>query len=277
MTIHIYAMLNRLLRKWHGGHVMLTDSNHYVLNLPQIIAHRGSPMSAPENTLASMRHAAKRGAHWIECDLQLTKDNQVVVFHDTFLNRTTNGQGRLSNYSLEQIHQLDSGSWFHECYKGQQVLTLSKLLQCAKDFNVGVNLELKASGYHDELLAEKTLEQLKRHWDQDMPQPLLSSASVLCLQKLSELDCPYPCGLIRSRWTRQCIPQLKALRCVSLHLHYQAVTQSRVDLVKKHGFNVLCYTVNDDKHAQQLLDMGIDAVFTDVPDLLPQANLQYQP
>ena len=88
---------------------------------PRIIAHRGSPRAAPENTLASFRQAATEGASFVEFDAALTADNRVVVFHDDDLDRTSDGHGPLAETLFEATQALDAGSWFAPAFKGELI------------------------------------------------------------------------------------------------------------------------------------------------------------
>lgn len=73
------------------------------------IAHRGASAWAPENTIAAFKLALKMGADGFELDVQLTRDDQVVVIHDGSVNRTTNGKGRIANTNLSELKKLDAG------------------------------------------------------------------------------------------------------------------------------------------------------------------------
>ena len=74
-----------------------------------ICAHRGASLSHPENTIAAFKEAIRLGAHMIELDLALTKDNKIVVLHDSTIDRTTNGSGDIKDWTLKDLKQLDAG------------------------------------------------------------------------------------------------------------------------------------------------------------------------
>ena len=95
---------------------------------PIILAHRGDLAHAPENTLASFAQALQKGADGVELDAKLTLDGQVIVVHDTTVDRTTNGKGRIQSHSLESIRQLDAGKWFNEKFSGEKFRCLKKCL-----------------------------------------------------------------------------------------------------------------------------------------------------
>ena len=85
----------------------------YPQALPQrgICAHRGANNTHPENTIAAFKEAIRLGVHMIEFDVQMSKDGELVVIHDKSVDRTTNGQGKVSDLSLIELKHLDAGSW----------------------------------------------------------------------------------------------------------------------------------------------------------------------
>jgi glycerophosphoryl diester phosphodiesterase len=82
-----------------------------------IIAHRGASDRAPEETMSAFKLAVQDKADYLEMDLRQTKDGKLVLMHDPSLNRTTNGKGEVSEYSLMQIKKLDAGRWFSSEFK----------------------------------------------------------------------------------------------------------------------------------------------------------------
>jgi glycerophosphoryl diester phosphodiesterase len=95
------------------------------------IAHRGASGYRPENTIESFRYAWELGAKHIECDLRYTKDNRIVIFHDDCVDRTTDGFGRLEDYTYEELIQLDAGKWFKPEYSGVRIPLLEELFEAA--------------------------------------------------------------------------------------------------------------------------------------------------
>ena len=108
-----------------------------------IVAHRGSSGTAPENTLISLQKAIDAGASVIEVDVQLTKDNQVVLLHDPHLGRTTSGKGLISNYTYSELHSIDAGSWFDTKYSAERIPLLYEAIELLKKHKIFVNIEIK--------------------------------------------------------------------------------------------------------------------------------------
>jgi glycerophosphoryl diester phosphodiesterase len=109
-----------------------------------ICAHRGASLTHPENTLPAFREAIRLGAQMIEFDVAMTRDNEIVLMHDKTVDRTTNGSGPVSEYTLAEIQQLDAGGFKGPEFKGTQVPTLGQTLQMMPD-NIWLNVHLKGS------------------------------------------------------------------------------------------------------------------------------------
>src|SRR3954447_10415450 len=113
-------------------------------NVRQVIAHRGSMSDRPENTLASLKRAIVIKAHASEVDVRTTKDGALVCMHDADVSRTTDGKGKVSELTLEEIRKLDAGSWFDKRFKGERVPTLREALAAAKG-KIAIMLDLVES------------------------------------------------------------------------------------------------------------------------------------
>jgi len=108
-----------------------------------IIAHRGAPNHAPENTLAAFDKALELGFTHVELDAQLTADGVAVVFHDSTLERTTDGSGPLAGHTLAELKRLDAGGWFDGAFSGEPMPTLEEVLLRYRD-RAYLHLELKS-------------------------------------------------------------------------------------------------------------------------------------
>jgi glycerophosphoryl diester phosphodiesterase len=133
-------------------------------SLPEkgLCAHRGAMETHPENTIIAFREAIKCGAHMIEFDVQLTKDNKLVVIHDNTVDRTTDGSGRVSELTLDEIRQLDAGSWKSPDFKGEKVPTFIEVLDIMP-LNVWLNIHLKGDGDLGRMVAEQVVAAKRVH------------------------------------------------------------------------------------------------------------------
>ena len=121
----------------------------------QTIAHRGMMRQAPENTRPAIELAIEDGIEWVEVDVRLTKDGKHVLFHDSEVDRKTNGHGKIRDLTLEDLKTLDAGSGFAPRYSGEKVLSLMECLSLAKG---RINLYLDCKEVHPDLLVREVLD-----------------------------------------------------------------------------------------------------------------------
>lgn len=237
------------------------------LNFKQrVIAHRGASGYAPENTLAAFQKAVDLGIEWIELDVALTKDNHPVIIHDDTLDRTTNGVGEVGFYTLEELKQLDAGSWFASAYHQEKLPTLTQLISFLEKTNTKVNVELKSLPGREAALVHAVLNEMSTYLNQYNHRVLFSSFSVPTLMLLREASANARIGLLMEEWLPDWQEVANQLNCVAIHVDKEIVTAAHAKEVKTQGRQFLCYTVDDPSEANLLLNIGIDAIFTNVPD-----------
>ncbi|MEQ4207401.1 glycerophosphodiester phosphodiesterase family protein [Actinopolymorpha sp. B9G3] len=125
-----------------------------------VAAHRGASRLAPENTVNAFQTALSKGAAALELDVHLTSDDQLVVIHDSHLDRTTSGTGAVRSLSTDEVQALDAGSWYGADFAGERVPTLDEVLELTQG-RARLNIELKASGA--DRVAERVIETVCRH------------------------------------------------------------------------------------------------------------------
>lgn len=239
------------------------------MKFPKMIGHRGACGYAPENTLASLRKAKELGAACVEFDVQLTADDEPIIFHDDTLDRTTDGFGLVEQKTLSELLHLDAGSWFSPAYALEQIPTLSMWLETALALDLSLNLEIKPSRGREHETVRIILNVLHSMWPSDVAPPLLSSFDSKSLLLLNQFDSPYPVGMLMHEWRRDWLTMAKQLKnCVSIHVNQAELTEKRATEIKKAGYGLLSYTVNDKERADRLFSWGVDGVFTDFPDVV---------
>ncbi|QRG66801.1 glycerophosphodiester phosphodiesterase family protein [Brevibacillus choshinensis] len=111
-----------------------------------VAAHRGWKSAYPENTLLAFQQAMELGADMLEFDLRFSKDRVIMIIHDETVDRTTNGSGKVSDFTMEELKQLDAGGWFGVVYAGIKIPTLEELCDLLADYpHVLLNVEIKSS------------------------------------------------------------------------------------------------------------------------------------
>ena len=234
--------------------------------LPRVIGHRGAAASAPENTLAGFAHAAALGVRWVELDVQLSADDVPVVFHDTTLERTTNGRGSLIETPLAVLRRLDAGAWFAPEFAGQRVPTLSEALTAISAAGLGLCLEVKADEARGARTAEIALAEAQRLWPSTAPPPMVSSFSRSALAVAHVAAPRWPRGFLADALSADWVAQARHLGCCCVHTRAAGLDRQRVAEIKAAGFGLLAYTVNEPADAVRLWGWDVDGVFSDCPD-----------
>ena len=115
-------------------------------------AHRGASAYAPENTMSAFRKALELKANGIELDLQKTKDGKIVIFHDDFIDKKSNGIGTISDYTYNELLKFDFGSWFDLKYKDEKIVLFEEFAKKFLSKNLTFAIELKTIGIEKQTL-----------------------------------------------------------------------------------------------------------------------------
>ena len=234
----------------------------------QVIGHRGASAYAPENTFAAFNKALEMGCRFIEFDVMCSEDGEPFIFHDDKLKRTSNGRGEIGKVSAEYLRSLDAGSWFSRKYKDEPIPHFQEVLEWLVRSDVQANIEIKPYPGTDEQTAVSVLTHINRFWPEGKALPLVSSFSWDALVMCRNLAPEMPLGLLFHEWDEQWLKKAKQLDCFSIHFNRKILTADRVKAVKDEGYVVCAYTVNRKRQANKLFKWGVDAIFSDYPDLL---------
>lgn len=233
-----------------------------------IIAHRGAPLLAPENTLPSMRAAVEKGARWVEIDVKLTKDLRPVIIHDDKVDRTTNGKGFLAALNFDDVRRLDARATFGEEFAGIQIPTFEELIETVLELDVGLQVELKPTPGDDVDTAEIALRVLKDMWPRNREQLFVTSFSIQSIHAAARIlpDVPRAFAVIVP--PRDPLALLKETNTQILHLLQDVLTKESERILADSGIEYAVAVVNDRERAKQLLRNGAQSISTDIPDLL---------
>ncbi|MBT2615085.1 MULTISPECIES: glycerophosphodiester phosphodiesterase family protein [unclassified Bacillus (in: firmicutes)] len=227
-----------------------------------IIAHRGDSSEAPEHTMPSYEKAINSRADFIEIDLRMTKDNQLIAMHDETVDRTTNGLGKVSDYTLDELKALDAGSWFNEEYKGEEILTLQEILD---RFKTDTNYYIETKTVDNlNVMEEKLLKILSDR--QLLDKVVIQSFSSESLKLIHKLNKDIP--LVQLCKDSE-VPYLKENEirkyAIGIGLNGKLVDETFVERV--HEANLVVHTFfdknNEKKQIEEVVSYGVDGVFTD--------------
>ncbi|MGG5254237.1 glycerophosphodiester phosphodiesterase [Neobacillus sp. SM06] len=255
------------------------------------IAHRGASAYAPEHTLASYRKAIQMKADYVELDLQMTKDGQLIAMHDETLERTTNAKEvypdrspwRVKDFTLAEIKQLDAGSWFNAAYPalakkgyiGQKVPTLDEAIQIVKQDGkgkAGLYMETKAPIVYPGM-EEKLIETLRKNNVLDDKKLFLESFSESSLRKIKKLAPNvkliqlYSASMIKGKDLKQEFDRISTYAS-GIGPSKELVEPILIEAAHENQLFVHAWTGNSKDVLAALLALGVDGIFTNTPDQL---------
>lgn len=233
-----------------------------------MIAHRGASGYAPENTMAAFIKAVQLGITWVEFDVIQAASGELIVFHDDILDRVTNEKGPIVNYPFDYIRTLDAGSWFAADFSNEHIPTLGEVLKFLHAEKMNANVEIKAYPGQAEQIVFRILNEMSPYLSVQNSAILFSSFSIETLQLLRKFSPKCNLGLLLHELLPNWCEISTSLECVSVHLNNEIITPKTIRTVKEMDKSILCYTVNDPSRAIELFSWGVDAVFSDYPDLI---------
>jgi glycerophosphoryl diester phosphodiesterase len=225
-----------------------------MLQLPKVIGHRGAAAYAPENTLESFREARRRGATWVETDIKLTSDGVPIVMHDESLKRTT-GVDRL--VAKTPRAELPAG-----------VPTFEEAIACFAAEGLGCNVEIKPCPGREVETGRVVVETLRRCWPASLPSPLLSSFADPSLAEAHRVAPEFARALLLDRIEDDWRARAEAVVATGINTDGEKLTANRAVEIRKAGYALGVYTIDDGDVARALVGMGVDCVITDAPDVI---------
>jgi len=237
-----------------------------------VIAHRGASAVAPENTLAAFRRAVELGAHFVETDLQLSRDARLVALHDESLDRTTNGQGPVAGKHLAELRQLDAGSWFHKThasesgcsFAGERIPTIEEVLAFSREHDMGLYLEIKTRGPSG---AEHALTGAL-HEVPDICRSVVISFDERFLTRVRQLQPLLVTGFLYSEGLPDAASIAVRAGARQLLPRADRVTPQLVNEAHAADLKVVPWTADSRDEMQTLIAAGVDGIITNYPDKL---------
>ncbi len=267
-------------------------------NLPEnglICAHRGARSIAPENTLLALKKAKECGAHCWETDVRMSKDGELILFHDKTLKRTTDVRTHhafrnrqtwyTDQYTARELRELDAGSWFltddpfgtvaggevgpeeQETICSQKIPLLREILEFTKTHRFPVNLEIKAlkTPTGDVTIVDRVMDMLQETETMDLV--LLSSFRHEYLHRARTLSPEIAIGLMTKKHPPDLTQYLSSLSVTAYHPEQAICNAALIRNLRQAGIRVNIWTINDMERAQEMHAAGA-GVITDWPQRL---------
>ena len=239
----------------------------------KVIAHRGANHYAPQNTVPAFKKAIEIGVDGTETDVHTTKDGYLVICHNDTVDETSNGTGRITDFTFDEIRKLDFGTKFSDQYIGTTLPTLEEYLEVmASDPKLStINVEIKPCKKERHLLVTKTIECAKKMGLFD--KLLISSFDYKMLIEAKRVDPKCKTAFLYPTYAEALkgndyfpIHRAHHIGCDAIHPHKSFITKHGAELAHKYGMDVNVWTVDEEKDVKKLLEKNVDGLITNVPD-----------
>jgi glycerophosphoryl diester phosphodiesterase len=232
-----------------------------------VLGHRGARAYAPMNTIPAFELALKQGADGVELDTHLSKDGQLIVLHDFSIDATTNGKGLAKDFTLAELKELDAGSSFNAEFAGTRIPTLDEVFE-AVGKKLFINVEIKSETQDTDGVEQAVANCIAKHGLESST--IISSFNPLALRRFRAIMPDVPIGYLYSR-DYDFSEGMSDFAHEAKHPHYELIDAAYMEWAKINNFRVNTWTVNDPEKAVELYKLGVDAIITDVPDVIIEA------
>lgn len=248
---------------------------------PLVIAHQGGEELWPSNTMYAFERAVALGVDMLEMDLHVTADGALVLMHDETVDRTTDGTGRLEEMTLAEVKALDAGYyWTNDDgqtypFRGQgiTVATLEELFQAFPDMPMNIEIKLvetipivepfcqmiRQYGKQDQILVASFHEDAMAEFRAACPEVATSASQ----NEVINFFARHFVGLAGSY-----SPDAQAVQVPEYRSGIHILTPRFVSDAHDRGMDVHVWTVNESEDMQRMIDLGVDGIITDRPDIL---------
>lgn len=239
-----------------------------------VIAHRGANRFAPQNTLHAFQKAAELRSDGVETDVHVTKDGHLVLCHNSTVNKTSNGKGRISDLNLSDLRGFDFGSWFGSKFKNTRIPTFDEFLSSMKNTAVSVlDIELKPQRNGRLDFVEDVIEKVKEYGLES--KLFISSFDYKILERVKQVDSKIQTGYLYPAMgeviKRRIVGPLSLAEKYDIDYilpHHGYASKKLIKKAHDAGIKVGVWTVNKIEKVERLLEWGVDQIITDVPDII---------
>lgn len=230
------------------------------------IAHRGFSGKYPENTMLAFRKAVEAGADGIEFDVHFTKDGEIVIIHDERIDRTTNGEGFVCDYTYEELSGFDASAGFSGVYGFNKIPTLREYFEFIKPIDGFItNIELKTSENEYPGIEKAVLGMIDEFGLAD--RIIISSFNHYSVMRAKEINPDIKCGYLVASWIYNFGEYTKTRGVEFVHPRFNSLNEVSVGEIQANGIGINTWTVNDEAEVERLYNLGVNAVIGNFPDM----------
>jgi glycerophosphoryl diester phosphodiesterase len=253
----LYYIYNKLTR-WTPNPPSILNTNKLF-----IYGHRGVPSHAPENTLYSFQKAFEFNVDGIELDVQITKDNILVIHHDSHLERLTGKQTLISALKYNELLSIDARGPGFSSFEIQRIPKLEDVLDILPE-DTAINIEIKSQQLSSEGMEQLVVNAILKY--NLLNKAIVSSFNPLRLRKIKSLDSRISTAqLWGSEGTLSTYRWIYISRPDLFHGNIDQLNHNMISNLKTLGLNIYAYTVNSETQLSKVKFLNLDGIFTDDP------------
>ena len=253
-TAEVLLIVLALSQSW-----LVVHSHDFTDNV-SVTAHRGSSMMAPENTRSAIELAIADGADYVEVDVRMTADGIPVLWHDANMRRIFGLDGKISDITYEEALELDAGLWFSPDFEGERILTLQQAIAITRG-RVGLYVDIKPDA-DTPTLTRDVVELLQQ--EDAIERTVVAAADSQVLNQVKRLEPSLRTTLL----AQFIVGPLHRESFDILGLRHNRVNAASVAETHHSGQELHVWTVNQRDDMARFIDMGVDNIITDRPDVL---------
>jgi glycerophosphoryl diester phosphodiesterase len=227
---------------------------------PLVIAHRGASFVAPENTAIAYKIAFDEGAKAAECDIFMTKDNQIILSHDRTLERIAGTNIEVTKVNYDEIKDTDAGSFKGGKYKGEPIPLLDEVLELLP-FGGKMFIEIK----DDERIVPHLAELLNNSRYKRQSVIIAFDFDVISASKKALPDVPHYWLIYKEEQLADAVEKAAEAGLDGINSNHKILTKEFISKVHENNMKCYTWTVNDIMAARRLADWNIDGITTDRP------------
>ncbi len=230
----------------------------------KVIGHRGASEYAPENTMQAFRLAHEMGADGIEFDVHFSKDKELVIAHDETINRVSNGDGLIKDYTLNELYNFNFNNSF-DSFGFVKIPTLKDVFEEFADKDFILNIEIKNNIIEYSGIEKAVLEMAVRY--NSLKKVLFSSFNHSSILKIKSMCREAKCAFLYADGILDVPEYLNKYNIQIAHPAHYLCTEQELKKLQTVGKSVNVWTVNRGSDMRCFMDMGVDAIITNKPDL----------
>lgn len=235
-------------------------------------AHRGFSGKYLENTMEAFNAAYEAGADGIELDVQLTQDEEVIIFHDATLDRLTNTTGWIAEWTAQELSNVRMPHETEEGIKQYTIPTFTDYMEWVQDKEMITNIEIKSITSEGYGLERKVLQSIHDFGVEE--KVLISSFHKDALLRVKENDPTMECGLLTPGCNSKILRLTQALGVEYIHPHYTSITKPLVREAERLGLEMNVWTVNDGYALEKMISLNPLGIITDHPERLKKFQMK---